>query len=58
MILDGWGIGDRKKDDVIFQLRRLIGIIFCKHIRIRNFKHVEKMWDFPTGKWATRKSAT
>ena len=27
MILDGWGLGDQKKDDVIFNTPLLIGII-------------------------------
>lgn len=27
MILDGWGIGDHKKDDVIYCTQRLIGTI-------------------------------
>ena len=28
MILDGWGIGDHKKDDVFSILRLLIGILY------------------------------
>ena len=40
MILDGWGLGDQKKDDVIFHSHSLLGL------------SDEQLSSFPTsGKW-------
>lgn len=43
MILDGWGIGDHAKDDVIFILRHLIGTIYWRLILIPNCRLPVKM---------------
>ena len=40
MILDGWGLGDQKKDDVILTLPLLTGIILWTINLIPNFRQV------------------
>ena len=52
MILDGWGCGDHKKDDV---LPPRIGTVCWLHIRILSFRQAVKTWVCPMVRWVTRK---
>ena len=51
MILDGWGIGDQGKDDVILLL--LIGIVCWLIIRTLSCRLAVKMLVCLTDKWVT-----
>ena len=57
MILDGWGIGDGSKADVISQVPTPNLIIIKIIIRIQGFMPPVKMWDYPMVRWEILKWA-
>ena len=48
VILDGYGLGDHKKDDAIFNTPTS-----WRNTRIPGSWPAEKTWGFPTDRWAT-----
>ncbi len=55
MILDGWGIGDQGKDDVIFNTPLLTGILCWQTIRTLNCRLAVRTLVCPTDRWVTPK---
>ena len=55
MILDGWGIGDQGKDDVIFNTPIRIGTVCWQLIRIPSFRQAVKTLVCPTDRWVILK---
>lgn len=55
MILDGWGIGDQGKDDVIFNTPTPTGILCWQTIRTLNCRLAVRTLVCPTDRWVTPK---
>ena len=55
IILDGWGLGDHKKDDAIYNTPTPYIDSLNRDYPTRNCKQAVKMWDCQTDKWATPK---
>lgn len=55
MILDGWGIGDGKKDDIISQMPTPYWDGLNATYPHSQLRRRAKMWACPMGRWATPK---
>ena len=54
MILDGWGIGDHTKSDVIYTMHPK----YITALTMHSCAPTERMSACPTARWATRRSDT